>query len=49
MHTHPAIAYRPLTDVPPVPLVLAWRSGPPSHPAIPDLVALAREVVADTP
>ncbi|MFF1342811.1 LysR family transcriptional regulator [Streptomyces sp. NPDC058290] len=46
MHTHPAIAYRPLTDVPPVPLLLAWRSGPPGHPAIPDLVALAREVVA---
>ncbi|MFJ3928196.1 LysR family transcriptional regulator [Streptomyces sp. NPDC090022] len=46
MHTHPAIAYRPLTDAPPVPVVLAWRAGPPAHPAIPDLVALARAVVA---
>ncbi|MCX4545669.1 LysR family transcriptional regulator [Streptomyces sp. NBC_01565] len=46
MHTHPAIAYRPLTDAPPVPVVLAWRGGAPAHPAIPALVALARELVA---
>ncbi|MFE2146363.1 LysR family transcriptional regulator [Streptomyces sp. NPDC059456] len=46
MHTHPAIAYRPLSGVPPVPVLLAWRSGTPGHPAIADLVALAREVVA---
>lgn len=46
MHTHPAIAYRPLTDAPGVPLVLVWRGGTPGHPAIPDLVALVREVVA---
>ncbi|WP_327280491.1 LysR family transcriptional regulator [Streptomyces sp. NBC_01205] len=47
MHTHPAIAYRPLTGVPPVPVLLAWRDGPPAHPAIPDLVTLAQEVVAN--
>ncbi|WP_405656360.1 LysR family transcriptional regulator [Streptomyces sp. RK9] len=47
MHTHPAIAYRPLTDAPPVPLVLAWRRGTPAHPAIPDLIRLAHELVAE--
>ncbi len=46
LHKHPAIAYRPLTDAPPVPLLLAWRPGPPAHPSIPELVRLAREVVA---
>ncbi|GHC78139.1 LysR family transcriptional regulator [Streptomyces flavofungini] len=47
MHTHPAIAYRPLTDAPPVPLVLAWHRGTPAHPAIPDLIRLAHELVAE--
>ncbi|WJV50838.1 LysR family transcriptional regulator [Streptomyces flavofungini] len=47
MHTHPAIAYRPLTDAPPVPLVLAWRRGTSAHPAIPDLIRLAHELVAE--
>ncbi|MVO89521.1 LysR family transcriptional regulator [Streptomyces sp. p1417] len=46
LHTHPSIVYRPLTDAPPVPLVLAWRSGTPTHPAIETLVRLARELVA---
>ncbi|MFH8370502.1 LysR family transcriptional regulator [Streptomyces sp. NPDC018031] len=46
MHTHPTIAYRPLTGAPPVPLVLAWPGGTPGHPAIADLLALAREVVS---
>ncbi|MFH8989547.1 LysR family transcriptional regulator [Streptomyces sp. NPDC017940] len=46
LHTHPAIVYRPLTDAPPVPLVLAWRSGTPTHPAIGALVRLARDLVA---
>ncbi|MFE2408205.1 LysR family transcriptional regulator [Kitasatospora sp. NPDC059408] len=45
LHKHPAIAYRPLADAPPVPLFLAWRRGVPAHPAIPDLVRLARAVV----
>ncbi|MFE7316343.1 LysR family transcriptional regulator [Streptomyces sp. NPDC057555] len=45
MHPHPAMAYVPLTDAPPVPVVLAWRDGP-GHPHIPDLVALAHEVMS---
>ncbi|GGR15221.1 LysR family transcriptional regulator [Streptomyces netropsis] len=44
-HTHPALVYRPLADAPTVPVVLAWREGP-GHPAVPDLVALAHEVLA---
>ncbi|MCE4944965.1 LysR family transcriptional regulator [Streptomyces albulus] len=44
MHPHPAMAYVPLTDAPPVPVVIAWRDAP-GHPRIPDLVALAREVM----
>lgn len=44
-HTHPSLAFRPLTDAPTVPVFLAWREGP-GHPALPDLVALAHEVVA---
>ncbi|MCK7627550.1 LysR family transcriptional regulator [Streptomyces sp. RS10V-4] len=44
MHPHPAMAYVPLTDAPPVPVVLAWRDGP-GHPALPALAALAREVM----
>ncbi|MFJ5674481.1 LysR family transcriptional regulator [Streptomyces sp. NPDC093097] len=44
MHPHPAMAYVPLTDAPPVPVVLAWRDGP-GHPRIRDLVTLAREVM----
>ncbi|MFE6692078.1 LysR family transcriptional regulator [Streptomyces sp. NPDC057743] len=44
MHPHPAMAYVPLTDAPPVPVVLAWRDGP-GHPRIPDLVTLAHEVL----
>ncbi|MFF4407260.1 LysR family transcriptional regulator [Streptomyces sp. NPDC001262] len=47
LHTHPTITYRPLTDAPPVPLVLAWRRGAPAHPAIPALVRLAHELVAE--
>lgn len=44
-HTHPSPAFRPLVDAPPVPVVLAWREGP-GHPAVPDLLALTREVPA---
>jgi DNA-binding transcriptional LysR family regulator len=44
MHPHPAMAYIPLTDAPAVPVVLAWRDGP-GHPRIPDLIALAHEVI----
>ncbi|WP_327674017.1 LysR family transcriptional regulator [Kitasatospora sp. NBC_00458] len=46
LHRHPALAYRPLADAPPVPLLLAWRRGVPEHPAIPALVRLARELLA---
>ncbi|MBH1938130.1 LysR family transcriptional regulator [Streptomyces sp. AV19] len=46
MHEHPSIVYRTLTDAPPVPLLLAWRRGTPAHPALPELVRLARELVA---
>ncbi|MER7892665.1 LysR family transcriptional regulator [Micromonospora sp. NPDC094482] len=46
MYPSPAVAYRPLVDAPAVPVLLAWRH-PPSHPAVPDLVALTREVVRD--
>ncbi|MCZ7459587.1 LysR family transcriptional regulator [Streptomyces sp. WMMC940] len=43
MHPHPGVTYRPLTDAPPVPVVLAWRAAAP-HPALGALVALAREL-----
>jgi DNA-binding transcriptional LysR family regulator len=44
MHPYPGVVYVPLTDAPDLPVVLAW-TDPPTHPAIPDLVTLAREVV----
>ncbi|WP_310729073.1 LysR family transcriptional regulator [Streptomyces sp. N2A] len=44
MYPHPTIAYVPLTDAPPVPVLLAWRDAP-GHPRIPDLIQLAREVM----
>ncbi|MGB8940655.1 MAG: LysR family transcriptional regulator [Streptomyces sp.] len=47
-HTHPSLVFRPLPDAPPVPVTLAWRAGP-GHPAVPDLVALAHQVLATTP
>jgi DNA-binding transcriptional LysR family regulator len=45
LHPHPTVAYLPLTDTPDITVHLAWRQ-PPSHPAVPDLIAFAREVVA---
>ncbi|MFF2957756.1 LysR family transcriptional regulator [Streptomyces sp. NPDC057963] len=45
MHPHSGVAYRPLVDAPPVPVLLARRDAP-GHPALPKLVALAREIVA---
>ncbi|MFD8549701.1 LysR family transcriptional regulator [Streptomyces sp. NPDC059649] len=44
MYPHPAIAYIPLPEAPPVPVLLAWRNAP-GHPRIPDLIQLAREVM----
>ncbi|WP_406861605.1 LysR family transcriptional regulator [Streptomyces sp. HUAS MG47] len=43
MHPHPGVVYRPLTDAPPVPVLLAWRDAAP-HPAIPALEELARTI-----
>ncbi|MGW0537347.1 LysR family transcriptional regulator [Streptomyces sp. NPDC003032] len=45
-HAHPSLVYRPLADAPSVPLVLAWREGPGQHPALSDLVAVVREILA---
>ncbi len=45
LHPHPGVAYRPLTDAPPLPVVLAWRDAFP-HPATGALVAMAREIVS---
>ncbi|MEU9126068.1 LysR family transcriptional regulator [Streptomyces sp. NPDC048506] len=44
MHPHPSMAYVPLVDAPPVPVVIARRDGP-GHPRVPDLIALAHEVM----
>lgn len=44
MHPHSGVIYHPLVDAPPVPVLLARRDAP-GHPALPNLVALAREVV----
>ncbi|MFI2778007.1 LysR family transcriptional regulator [Streptomyces sp. ALB3] len=45
MHPHGGVAYVPLDDAPPLPVLLARRDGP-GHPAFPRLAALAREIVA---
>ncbi|MGW8766247.1 LysR family transcriptional regulator [Streptomyces sp. NPDC055815] len=45
LHPHPGVAYRPLPDAPPLPVVLAWRDAFP-HPATQALVAMAREIVS---
>ncbi|MFE9909420.1 LysR family transcriptional regulator [Streptomyces clavifer] len=44
MHPHAGVAFRPLDDAPPLPVLLARRDGP-GHPALPQLVSLAREIV----
>ncbi|WP_399087059.1 LysR family transcriptional regulator [Streptomyces sp. BBFR2] len=46
MHPLPTMAYVPLADAPPVPVVLAWRDEP-EHPALADLRRLAREVLRE--
>ena len=43
-HPHSGVAYRPLDDAPPVPVLLARRDAP-GHPALPELASLAREIV----
>lgn len=44
MHPHAGVAYRPLVDAPTVPLLLARRDAP-GHPALPELAALAHEII----
>lgn len=44
MHPHPGVVYRPLSGVPRVPVLLVWREGA-GHPRLPELAALARQVV----
>jgi DNA-binding transcriptional LysR family regulator len=44
MHPVPGVMYRSLADAPAVDVYLAWRE-PPSHPAVSDLLDLARSVV----
>ncbi|MFE4175096.1 LysR family transcriptional regulator [Streptomyces sp. NPDC056909] len=46
VHPHPGVAYRPLSDAPPLPVFLVWREGT-AHPAIPRLAALAHELTAE--
>jgi DNA-binding transcriptional LysR family regulator len=48
MHGHPGVAFVPLADAPDLPVMLIW-ADPPSHPAVPLLLALVRQVVADEP
>jgi DNA-binding transcriptional LysR family regulator len=48
MHPHPGVAYIPLRDAPPVPVLLAHRAAP-GHPFVRQLVALAREVTGGAP
>jgi DNA-binding transcriptional LysR family regulator len=43
MRPHPGVTYLPLTDAPPVGVYLAWRE-PRTHPAVPELLALIREL-----
>jgi len=43
-YPNPAVAYIPLIDVPAVTVYLAWKQ-PPSHPAVPDFIALARRLI----
>jgi DNA-binding transcriptional LysR family regulator len=43
-YPNPEVAYLPLIDVPAVPVYLAWMQ-PPSHPAVPDFLALAQRLI----
>lgn len=45
VHTYPGVTFLPVTDAPPIRVVLAWRRDRP-HPAVPSLLGLARDVVA---
>ncbi|BBH70411.1 LysR family transcriptional regulator [Actinoplanes sp. OR16] len=45
MYSHPAVTYVPVLDAPEVIVHLAWQQ-PPTHPAVPELVALAQSITA---
>jgi DNA-binding transcriptional LysR family regulator len=47
IHPYPGVVYVPLVDAPEVSVLLAW-TVPLVHPGIPDFVAVARAVVAET-
>lgn len=52
MHPHPDVVYRPLAGTGDVPLMLIWRespigSGRPGHPAVPQLVRVALDVLPE--
>jgi DNA-binding transcriptional LysR family regulator len=46
VHPYPGVSYVPLEDAPEGVVVLAW-TMPLAHPAIPDLVAMAHDVIGD--
>jgi hypothetical protein len=41
LHPHPGVAYRPLDDAPPIPVILAWPTTG-AHPMITDFLNVAR-------
>ncbi|MER5951487.1 LysR family transcriptional regulator [Streptomyces sp. NPDC001904] len=43
LHPHPGVVYVPLTDAPPLQVLLAHPHGP-THPSLPDLITLAHQV-----
>lgn len=43
LHRFPGVAYVPIADAPPLPVHLVW-PDPPTHPAVPELVALVQRV-----
>ncbi len=48
LHPHAGVAYVPLDDAPGVPVLLARRDAP-GHPKLPQLISLAREIIARDP
>ncbi|NEC19042.1 LysR substrate-binding domain-containing protein, partial [Streptomyces parvus] len=48
LHPHAGVAYVPLDNAPGVPVLLARRDAP-GHPKLPQLVSLAREIIARDP
>lgn len=48
LHPYAGVAYVPLDDAPAVPVLLARRDAP-GHPKLPQLISLAREIIARDP